>query len=131
MAQLKEELEEELNLCKQENIKITSDIENNNRIIRELERNISLITTESGSVLGEIEDVDKQKDNLKAKIEDNEEIVRAQKQEQERVQAEGAALTDEREKFLSSVTDDKIAFSGIEKDIELCREKIEMLEGEK
>ena len=131
MAQKKEELEEELNLCNQDKIKVTSAIENNNRIIRELERNINLITTESGSVLGEIEDVDKQKIALKEKIEENENTVRLVKEEQEKVQAEGAKLTEERENYLASVTDDKIAYSGMEKDIELCREKIEMLTSEK
>jgi len=131
MAEQKENLDSQVASCDRELIKINSSIENNNRILRELERNISLITNESGSVLGEIEDVEKQKDACRQKIQENEEAGREIKKELEAVQAEGAGLADRRQKFSDSATEDKINFANIEKDIAVSRERIETLNAEK
>ncbi|MBQ4527676.1 MAG: chromosome segregation protein SMC [Clostridia bacterium] len=131
MAEQKEALDSAVTSCDHTRVKINSATENNNRIIRELERNISLITNESGSVLGEIDDVEKQKDACRAKIADNEELVREVKKQLEVVQEEGATLTGRREEYSNSATDDKIAFANIEKDIAISKERIETLNAEK
>jgi len=131
MAEKKEILDSELNSCEHEKVKLTSAAENNKRIIRELERNISLITNESGNVIEEIADVDKQKENLRSSIAENEEKARLVKLELEKAQAEGAELTDKRENLANSATDDKIAFANIEKDIVVYNERIELLSREK
>ncbi|MBR2404337.1 MAG: hypothetical protein IKA95_01615, partial [Clostridia bacterium] len=112
-------------------MKLSSADDSNSRIIKELERNISLITNESGSVIEEIADIDKQKDNLRAKIAENEETVKAVKVELEAAQAEGSALAEKREDFAKSVTNEKIAYANIEKDIAVYNEKIELLAAEK
>ena len=131
MADEKEKLDTVVKDCEHVYVKISSEKSNNDRVIRELERNISAITNESGSVLGEIEDIDKQKDVFKKKIEENESKIRDIKAELEGVQNEGAVLTEKREKFLSSVTDDKIRYANIEKDIAVSGERIEALKSEK
>ena len=131
MAAKKEELDSVVNECEHTRVRLTSAIDNNARILRELERNISVITNESGSVLGEIEDIDKQKDSLKAKIAENEAKSEAIKKELAGLNERGAELTSQREDFAASATDDKITYANIEKDIEVLYEKIESYKTEK
>ncbi len=131
MAEQKEELDSAVTSCDHDRVKISSAIENNSRIIRELERSIGLITNQSGSVIGEIEDVDRQKDSLKGQIAENEETVRLVKQELEDVSAKGASLAEKKESFTQLATDGKIALANIEKDIAVWSERIEQLRAEK
>ncbi len=131
MAGEKETLDANLSKCETESVKLASEKLNNERIIRELERNISLITNESGNVLGEIEDVEKQKENLKQNISDNEKTSSLLKTVLEKVNADGEELVSKKENFLNSVTDEKIAFANIEKDISVYTEKIDLLSKEK
>ena len=131
MAEEKEKLDSSVTSCDHRRVKISSAMENNNRIIRELERNISVITNESGSVLGEIEDVEKQKETFRAKIAQNEQDSSEVKKELEKVQGEGAELAERREHYTTSATDDKINIANIEKDIAVSKERIEALNAEK
>lgn len=131
MAEQKEKLDSAVTSCDHDRVKISSAIENNSRIIRELERSIGLITNESGSVIGEIEDVDRQKDSLRGQIAENEETVRLVKQELEAVSAKGASLAEKKESFSQLATDGKIALANIEKDIAVWSERIEQLSAEK
>ncbi len=131
MAQRKEELDSTVNECEHTRVRLTSAIDNNSRILRELERNIGVITNESGSVLGEIEDIDHQKDSLKAKISENESKSAEIKKELAALNDKGAKLAEQRENFASSATDDKITFANMQKDIEVLFEKIEGFKSEK
>ena len=131
MAEEKERLTNTLNVCETERVRLSSASDNNNRILKELQANISLITNESGSVISEIEDIDKQKEEINAKIAENEELNNKLKARLEQTLAEGTMLSDEKEQFANTLTDDKIAFANIEKDILVYNERMELLSKEK
>jgi len=127
MAALKEELDDKLNKAQHEEVRLSSSIANNERIISELNHNIRTITDESGSVLGEIEDVEKQKKNIEENIKQLENSLGDVKSKIQSLQDEGNKLTKEREDFISYVTDDKISFANIDKDVAFLNDKIESI----
>ncbi len=131
MAEKKEELTSILNTSETQMVRLSSLSDNNKRILKELEANIGMITNESGSVISEIADIDKQKEAINAKIVENEETIIGFKAQLDEALSEGEMLLAEKDKFTSSVTDDKIAFANIEKDILVYNEKIELLSKEK
>ncbi len=124
MAVSKEKLDAKINGCEHISVKLTSEEANNERIITELNRSISTLTNESGSVLGEIDDIEKQKQNISDYIVSTEEKVKALRDIIDKKQSEGADKTERRESFIASVTDDKIALANIEKDILVLNERI-------
>ena len=124
MATLKESLDSELNQAERESVRISSEFTNNERIISELTRNISTITDESGSVLGEIEDIEKQKEATESSLLLMEEDVKAVREKIEEAQAKGIEATEKREEFVKSVTDDRILLANADKDIDLLNERI-------
>ncbi len=124
MAALKESLDSELNQAERESVRISSEFTNNERIISELTRNISTITDESGSVLGEIEDIEKQKEATESSLLLMEEDVKAVREKIEEAQAKGIEATEKREEFVKSVTDDRILLANADKDIDLLNERI-------
>ena len=124
MAALKETLDNELNEAERDAVRISSEIANNERIISELNRNISTITDESGSVLGEIEDIEKQKEATLASVALMEDDVKDVREKIEEAQLKGSKATEEREEFVKSVTDDRILLANTDKDIDLLNEKI-------
>ncbi len=131
MAEEKEKLTSILNTCDTEKVRLDSASANNARILRELETNIGIITTESGSVVSEIADIDKQKESINSKIAENAEKQDGLKLSLDASLEEGVALSKEKDDFANSVTDDKIAYANIEKDILVYNEKIELLSKEK
>ena len=124
MAVLKEKLDTDVSNSEREEVKLSASLSNNERIISELKKNISVITDESGSVLGEIEDIEKQKVNIEKNITDLEATVKNVREQIESLQNEGAEKTDEREAFINSVTDDRISLANMDKDVDMLNEKI-------
>ena len=131
MAVLKEQLEGEINTAEREEVRLNSNVANNERIISELNRNISTITDESGAVLGEIEDIEKQKESIKSSIALMEQGLSKLRASIEEKQQEGISRTEEREKFVNSVTDDRISLANADKDIALCYSRIDAIIHEK
>lgn len=127
MAVLKEQLDTRVNQAEHEDVKLSSATSNNERIISELKRNISVITDESGSVLGEIEDVEKQKKSLEESILKVEASLKDLRGDIDAHQAEGAERTEEREAFVNSVTDDKISLANMDKDVIVLNERIDSI----
>lgn len=124
MAVAKENLDKELSLAEHTEVRLASELSANERVISELSRNISIITDESGSVLGELEDIEKQKLALKASIDDAEASLDGIRKEIEEKQKQGADKADERDSFVTSVTDDRIMYANMDKDIAILHEKI-------
>lgn len=124
MAVLKEKLDNELTESEHISVKLSSETSNNDRIISELGRTIDSLTDESGSVLGEIDDIEKQKQAISEHIIACEDKVKALRDVIDKKQAEGADKAEKREAFVASVTDDKIALANLEKDILVLNERI-------
>jgi len=124
MAVLKEKLDSELNEAERESVRLSSEIAGNERIIFELTRSIGTITDESGAVLGEIEDIQRQKESTESSLLLMESDVKSVREKIEEVQAKGITATEERDEFVKSVTDDRILLANTDKDIDLLNERI-------
>ncbi len=124
MAAEKEKLDSTVNSAEHTDVRLRSELSANERIISELNRNISIITDESGSVLGELDDIEKQKTALMAHIADTEASLDAVKAEIEEKQQLGAAKAEERDAFVASLTDDRIFCANMDKDIAVLHDKI-------
>ncbi len=124
MAAAKEKLDSAVNMAEHTEVRLLSELSANDRIISELSRNISIITDESGSVLGELEDIEKQKLSLERLIADTEASLGDIRTQIELKQQQGADKADERDAFVTSVTDDRIMYANMDKDIAVLHDKI-------
>lgn len=124
MAAAKEKLDKDLSMAEHTEVRLASELSANERVISELNRNIGIITDESGSVLGELEDIEKQKLSLESDIAGAEACLGGIRKEIEEKQKQGADKADERDSFVTSVTDDRIMYANMDKDIAVLHEKI-------
>lgn len=131
MAISKEKLDSDVRDAEHRYVQIKSEVSNNERIISELNRNISTITDESGTVLGEIEDIEKQKKSVEEYITRMEADVKELRSRVEQKQAEGALETEKRENFVKSVTEDRILLANMDKDIVVLNERIDTINSNK
>ncbi len=127
MAVSKEKLDNDVKEAEHAAVKLASEMSNNERIISELNRNIGTITDESGSVLGEIEDIEKQKLSAQEYILSLESEIKDLRALVDQKQDEGAKETEKREEFVNSVTDDKITLANMDKDIVVLNERIDAI----
>lgn len=124
MAAAKEKLDKDISQAEHTEVRLASELSANERVISELNRNIGIITDESGSVLGELEDIEKQKLALDADIADAQACLEGIRKAIEEKQKQGADKADERDSFVTSVTDDRIMYANMDKDIAILHEKI-------
>lgn len=131
MADTKAALEDEINSCEHEAVRLESEYRNIKRIIDELTRSISVITNENGDILKSIADVEKQADSFNAKILENEEKIRQSRAAADEFTLMAEEIVSERDSFQESVLTDRISFNTIDKDIEAAHASIYSLSANK
>ena len=124
MAVKKQELEEIIRTCEHEDVRVRSQLSADERGLADLTRSIDMLTGESGDIINEIADIDKQKEIFKKEILEKEEKIRLSRELLSKLEQEGAALAEQRENFVSGTTEDKITISAIDKDLEMIAERI-------
>ena len=123
MAEKKQELEDIIRGCDHEDVRLRSQINADERGLSDIKKNIEMLTGESGDIINEIADIDKQKENFKKEIIEREEKIRSVREVLTKLEEEGALLAENREKFASGTTEDKISINAIEKDMEMVFER--------
>lgn len=118
MATEKEKLEGILNNCEHEAVKISSEYKNAERIARELERSISLITNENGDIVKSIAEVEVQAKALNEKIVENEDKIKKARQNADSYAGDADEIAKSREELQNSFMADRISYNAIDKDIE-------------
>ena len=124
MAEKKQELEDIIRTCEHEDVRLRSQINADERGFNEVTKSIEMLTGESGDIINEIADIDKQKENFKKEIIEKEEQIRSVREVLTKLEDEGAALAEKREQFAAGATEDKITVGAIDKDLEMIAERI-------
>ena len=68
MADVKAELEDKINTCEHNSVRLDAEYRSTERVLKELDHAVSVITKENGEILKSISDVDIQKISIKEKI---------------------------------------------------------------
>lgn len=123
MAEKKQELEDIIRTSEHEDVRLRSQINADERGLNEVVKSIEMLTGESGDIINEIADIDKQKEGFKKEIMEKEEKIRSVRELLNKLEEEGAALAEERENFASGTTEDKITVNAIDKDLEMIAER--------
>ncbi len=131
MADKKQELETALAQCSHSAVKYESERNNINRILRELEHSVNVITTENGKLVKNISDIEGQTSAYKDKILESERMIKEARAHAESMQGEYDILSEKKEEIGKKILDDKISFSTGEKDIEAARSDIYSLNANK
>lgn len=118
MADTKAELEDRLNACERDRVRLESQRGNILRIIEELNHTISVITNENGEILRSISDVEQEKAAIGEKIKDNEDKIKSYRVLADELGYEAEQIVAERDSFQESVLDDRISLNVVDKDIE-------------
>lgn len=124
MSSKKEELEDVINCCEHESVKLESECKNMQRIISELEHAVSLITTENGDIVKNIADVEQQAASLNEKISENEDKIKEARLMADEFTDEADLILKDREEMQNSSMADRIAYNTIDKDIETAHANI-------
>ena len=119
MADKKQNLEDTIRTCEHEDVRIRSQVTADERGLAEVVRSIDMLTGESGDIINEIADIDKQKENFKQEIIANEEKIRSVREQLDKLEQDTASLSDKRDSLSSTSTEDKITISAIDKDLEM------------
>ncbi|MBQ8526007.1 MAG: chromosome segregation protein SMC [Clostridia bacterium] len=123
MAEKKQELEDIIRSCEHEDVRLRSQINSDERGLNEITKSIEMLTGESGDIINEIADIDKQKEGFKKEIMEKEEKIRSVREFLSKLEGEGADLTEQRESFAAGITEDKITVGAIDKDLEMIAER--------
>lgn len=124
MADTKAKLEEILNSCEREKVRLDAQCANTNRIIDELNHSISVITNENGEILQSISDVEKEEVSIKEKIASNEKTIITHRETADKFSYEAEQIVNERDAFQESILTDRISLNTIDKDIEAAHAAI-------
>ncbi len=124
MADKKAEIEQTLKACEHEEVRLKSQIASEKRISDEAQGSITMLTNESGDIINEIADIDKQKGTFKEQITELEEKIRMVREQLNKTELAGAELAETREKLVEGDTQSKIVISSFEKDIAVANEKL-------
>ncbi len=118
MADTKAKLEDRLNVCEREKVRLDAQYANIGRIIDELSRDISVITNENGDILKSIADVEKETVSIKDKIASNEDTIKVRRESADKLTYEAEQIVLERDGFQESILTDRISLNTVDKDIE-------------
>jgi len=118
MADVKAELEDKINTCEHNSVRLDAEYRSTERVLKELDHAVSVITNENGEILKSISDVDNQKIVIKEKIESNEAEILEKRRVSDEIIREAEVITGDRDNFQDSILEDRIALSTIDKDIE-------------
>ena len=118
MADVKAELEDKINTCEHNSVRLDAEYRSTERVLKELDHAVSVITNENGEILKSISDVDNQKIAIKEKIESNDAEILEKRRASDEIIREAEAITGDRDNFQDSILEDRIALSTIDKDIE-------------
>ncbi len=124
MADKKAELEQILKACEHEEVRLNSQIASEKRISDDALASITMLTNESGEIINEIADIDKQKHSFKEQITEREEKIRIVREMLNKTELDGADLAENRDKIVEADTQNKIVISSFEKDIAVASEKL-------
>ncbi len=124
MADKKAALEEKINSCEHERVRLEAEQSGINRVISELTRAISVITDENGDILKNISDVDKETKNFNRRITDSEQRIRDLRARADEITLEAEEITGELDEFQDSILSDRISLSTVDKDIEASHANI-------
>lgn len=124
MAQTKQDIEDTIKECEHEDVRIKAQTASDRRVAVDAESDINMLTNESGDIINEIADIEKQKGSFKTDIESREAGIRDIRAKVNEIDEKGIALTEEREAQVAKGTDAKILLGNIEKDIQVANERI-------
>ncbi len=118
MADTKAKLEDRLNVCEREKVRLDAQYANIGRIIDELRNDISVITNENGDILKSIADVENEQTTIKDKIASDEDTIKAHRESADKLTYEAEQIVTERDSFQESILTDRISLNTVDKDIE-------------
>lgn len=124
MADTKASLEEKINSCERDRVRLEAQCGNISRIIDELKRAISIITNENGDILKSISDVEAESKALTEKIASNESAIKSHRESADKFTYMAEQIAGERDAFQESILSDRISLNTVDKDIEAAHAAI-------
>ncbi len=129
IAQKKQVCDDAVAECNHEHVRISASLEQKNASLAELEKTISALTDESGNILKEIDGIKEKSTQFAERISVLETSVESVRKELTEAELAYISLENKKDENARALTDSKIDFSNICKDIELIGERIEAMKG--
>ncbi|MBQ7901109.1 MAG: hypothetical protein IJ365_03985, partial [Clostridia bacterium] len=128
MADAKQQIEDTIKECEHEEVRIKAQIASDRRVAADAEADIKMLTNESGDIINEIADIEKQKGTFKEDIGQREDSIRQIRAALTKIDEKGIELSEQREAHVAKGTDDKIMLGNIDKDISVANERIAQID---